>query len=126
MATIASPEIGEAQSLSGGNVLPGFELPLRELFAKVEPWPKQEIGRHSWTDGKIAMRDDSILREIWRIKDANAAKYGFDVRAIGKALQAEQRRSGRKMVSRPAKGAKVAASTPGRKLRIGSRPPQET
>ena len=30
-------ELAESQSLSGGDVLPGFELPLRELFAKVEP-----------------------------------------------------------------------------------------
>ena len=28
-------ELAESQSLSGGNVLPGFELPLKELFAKV-------------------------------------------------------------------------------------------
>ncbi len=28
-------EISESQSLSGGDVLPGFELPLRELFAKM-------------------------------------------------------------------------------------------
>ena len=27
-------EVAESQSLSGGDVLPGFELPLRELFAK--------------------------------------------------------------------------------------------
>ena len=30
-----SSEISESQSLSGGDVLPGFELPLRELFAKM-------------------------------------------------------------------------------------------
>lgn len=29
-------EVGETESLSGGNVLPGFELPLRRLFAKLE------------------------------------------------------------------------------------------
>ena len=28
------------------------------------------------------MREDSILREIRRIKDENAAKYGYDVRAL--------------------------------------------
>jgi Uma2 family endonuclease len=28
-------EVAESQSLSGGDVLPGFELPLKELFAKV-------------------------------------------------------------------------------------------
>ena len=33
-------ELVESQSLSGGDVLPGFELPLKELFAKVGPRPK--------------------------------------------------------------------------------------
>jgi Uma2 family endonuclease len=28
-------EVGQTQSLSGGDVLPGFELPLQDLFAKV-------------------------------------------------------------------------------------------
>ena len=46
------------------------------------------------------MRADSILREMWRIKDENAAKYGYDVRALGKALQKEQLRRGGKLVSR--------------------------
>jgi len=49
------------------------------------------------------MREDSVIREIRRIKDENAAKYGYDVRALGKALQKEQRQSGRKLVSRPSK-----------------------
>jgi hypothetical protein len=53
------------------------------------------------------MREDSILREIWRIKDENAAKYGYDVRALGKALQEEQRQSGRKFVSPPRKRVKT-------------------
>ena len=30
-------EVSESQSLSGGDVLPGFELPLNELFAKSGP-----------------------------------------------------------------------------------------
>jgi hypothetical protein len=45
------------------------------------------------------MRQDSILREIRRIKDENAAKYGYDVRALGKARQKEQRHSGKEVVS---------------------------
>ena len=53
------------------------------------------------------MREDSIPREVWRIKDENAAKYGYDVRALAKAIQQEQRRGGRKVVSRSAKRAKV-------------------
>ena len=61
------------------------------------------------------MREDSILRAIRRIKDENAAKYGYDVRALGKAIQEEQRRSGRKLASRPSKRRKVSVSTPGKK-----------
>jgi Uma2 family endonuclease len=34
-------ELTESQSLSGGDVLPGFELPLKELFAKVRTRPEQ-------------------------------------------------------------------------------------
>jgi len=33
-------ELVESQSLSGGDVLPGFELPLKELFAKVGTQPE--------------------------------------------------------------------------------------
>lgn len=33
-------EVAETQSLSGGDVLPGFELPLKELFAKMGPRPE--------------------------------------------------------------------------------------
>lgn len=61
------------------------------------------------------MREDSILREVRRIKDENAAKYGYDVRALGKALQKEQRQSGRKVVSRPSKQPNTSASVRGKK-----------
>ena len=61
------------------------------------------------------MREDSILREIRRIKDENAAKYGYDVRALGKALQKEQRQSGQKLVSRRPKRVKATGSAPGKK-----------
>jgi hypothetical protein len=52
------------------------------------------------------MREDSVLKEIRRIKDENAAEHGYDVRALGKALQEAQRRSGGKLVSRRPKRAK--------------------
>ena len=47
-------EIVESQSLSGGDVLPGFRVAVARIVRQ---------------DGAIAMREDSILREIWRIKD---------------------------------------------------------
>jgi hypothetical protein len=53
------------------------------------------------------MREDSIMREALRIKYEIAAKYGYDVRALGKALQEKQRGSGAKYVNRRPKQAKV-------------------
>ena len=47
------------------------------------------------------MKADSILEELWRVKEAHAAKYGYDVRAMGKALMAQQAKGGRKVVSPP-------------------------
>ena len=49
------------------------------------------------------MREDSIIKQVRRAKEEIAAKYGNDVRALGKAIQEEQRRSGRTVVSRSAK-----------------------
>ena len=45
------------------------------------------------------MKGDSVLEELWRVKEAHAAKYDYDVRAMGKALMAQQDKSGRKVVS---------------------------
>jgi hypothetical protein len=53
------------------------------------------------------MRQDSIMREVRRIKDEMAAKYGYDVRALGKAIQEAERRDERKPVIRRPKGAKA-------------------
>jgi hypothetical protein len=61
------------------------------------------------------MREDSILREIRRIKDENAAEYGYDVRALGKALQKEQHQSGRKLASHPSKGSNISISNSGKR-----------
>jgi hypothetical protein len=47
------------------------------------------------------------MREARRIKDEMAAKYGYDVRALGKAIQEAQRRDGGKYVNRRPKKAKV-------------------
>jgi hypothetical protein len=67
------------------------------------------------------MRDDSVVREIRQIKDDNAAKYGYDVRALGKALQEDQRQSGRKLVSRCQKRVKATVSAP-KDIRVGRQP----
>jgi len=44
---------------------------------------------------------------MWRIKDENAAKFGYDVRALAKSLQEKQRRRGGKLVSRRTKRAGI-------------------
>jgi hypothetical protein len=45
------------------------------------------------------MTRDPIVDEVRRIREEQAAKYGFDVKAILVAAKRRQRRSGRKVVS---------------------------
>jgi hypothetical protein len=45
------------------------------------------------------MATDLILTEVHRVKDAVAAKYGYDARRLVKSLQRSQKRSGGKSVN---------------------------
>jgi hypothetical protein len=45
------------------------------------------------------MADDYIVNEVRRLREEQAAKQGFDVKAILAAAKRRQRRSGRKVVS---------------------------
>ena len=45
------------------------------------------------------MTDDYIVEEIRRIREKQAAKYGFDLKKILDAARRRQRRSGHKVVS---------------------------
>jgi hypothetical protein len=45
------------------------------------------------------MAKDPIIIEIRRVRENEAAKHGFDVKAILAAAKRRQRRSGRKVVS---------------------------
>lgn len=45
------------------------------------------------------MLRDPIVEEMRRIKEEHAARFNYDIRAMGKSLQEEQKRSGRKVVS---------------------------
>ena len=56
------------------------------------------------------MYEDPIVEEVRRIKEQMAAKYNYDVRALGRALREEQKKSGRKVVSLPPK--RIAPGTP--------------
>lgn len=45
------------------------------------------------------MADDYIVDEVRRLREEQAAKHNFDVKAILAAARKRQRRSGRKVVS---------------------------
>ena len=45
-------------------------------------------------------KTDSIILEVRRLKEENAAEYGFDIRAIAAAAQARQREHPERMVTR--------------------------
>lgn len=45
------------------------------------------------------MAKDYIVDEVRRVRETQAAKYGFDVKAILEAARKRQLRSGRKVVS---------------------------
>jgi hypothetical protein len=49
------------------------------------------------------MHRDPIVEEVRRVRERHAAKYGYDLDAICKALRDDQRRSQRKVVSLPPK-----------------------
>lgn len=63
------------------------------------------------------MRNDPIVAEVRKVREAHAAKFNFDLRAIYRDLKSKERASGRKYVrfqprpSRTAHGA-AAASMP--------------
>lgn len=45
--------------------------------------------------------NDPIVDEIRRMRDAHAARFNYDLKAIVRDLQEQQKRSGRKYVSYP-------------------------
>jgi hypothetical protein len=49
------------------------------------------------------MTKDPIVEEVRRIREEQAAKYGFDVKKIFAALKKQEQKSGRKVVLPPAK-----------------------
>ncbi len=44
---------------------------------------------------------DPLIQEIRRIKEANAAKYGFNVRTMVEDMRRRQKASGHKVVTKP-------------------------
>lgn len=45
------------------------------------------------------MIKDEIIQEVWRAKDAIAAKYKYDAVAMAKALQDREKKSSAKVVN---------------------------
>jgi len=45
------------------------------------------------------MYSDSVLEELWRVKDENGAQYGWDIHRMAEALREAQKREGRRVVS---------------------------
>ncbi len=48
-------------------------------------------------------RPDPIIDELHKVRENLGRRFGFDVRRIGEALQANQGKQGRRVVSRPAR-----------------------
>lgn len=55
------------------------------------------------------MSKDPIVDEVRRVRESEAAKHGFDVKAILSAARKRQRRSGRRVVSFVSKNQKLSA-----------------
>ncbi len=55
------------------------------------------------------MSKDAIIEEVRRAREGEAAKHGFEVKAILAAAKKRQRRSGRRVVSFVRQGQKLSA-----------------
>lgn len=49
------------------------------------------------------MRKDPIVEEVRKIREKHAAKFNYDLDAICRDLKEQERKSGRQVVSLPAK-----------------------
>jgi hypothetical protein len=49
----------------------------------------------------MTMGHDPIVEEMRRIKEAHAARYNYDIRAMARALREQQQRSGHRVVALP-------------------------
>jgi hypothetical protein len=59
-------------------------------------------------------RSDPIVDEVRRIRDAHAARFNYDLKAIYQDLKEQEKRSGRVFVSR-ARGSQIAPKASGTK-----------
>ena len=59
-----------------------------------------------------ALQVDPIIAEVLGVRDEHAARFGYDVKAIFRDIQARQSASGRKYVRYPARRASREANVP--------------
>lgn len=57
------------------------------------------------------MWEDPIVEEVREVREAHAAKYNYDLRAIYRALKAEEAESRNRFISLSPKQAEVAEET---------------
>lgn len=55
------------------------------------------------------MINDPIVEEVRKVRDAHAAKFNYDLRAIFEDLKKQEKKSKRKFITLPAKYAKQSA-----------------
>lgn len=58
-------------------------------------------------------REESLVQEVRRLKEENAAEYGFNIRAIGEAARRHQQDHPERIVSRESKMQKTLHPTAG-------------
>ena len=47
---------------------------------------------------KTVMKDE-VLEEVWKVKDALASRYNYDLDAMFRAMRVREKRSGHKLAS---------------------------
>ena len=57
------------------------------------------------------MKDDPIVEEVRREREAHAARFNYDLRVIYRDLKEQERQSGRQLVRRPARRIQVVEAT---------------
>jgi len=70
--------------------------------------------------------NDPIVEEVRKARDEYAARFNYDLDAMVKDLNEQEKRSGRVIVKRPAKADVTAQAVPAKPLSAGTAPAQPT
>ena len=85
-----------------------------------QPTSRRTSG-HTIAVGGLNMWNDPIVDETRKIRDEIAARFNYDVEALGCYYQSQQAREGRVTVKSSAKGAKTRTETVSVRERSGKR-----